>query len=197
MFNLGRLLSSFRIIASGRSVKLRYFEHSDLKFISEWLKNPDLIRFAFGMSAEENDLKKVAESFLYETEYFGGNIITILSLSGSPIGIIKISPNYGDGYMTLGIMIGDASNQGKGKGREAMILAMNHLFKHKCINHIEVDTAIFNEKAQRCFKKCGFRKVKNFTEKDYVTKILMYKILLSITKEEFRDVYKNYISEIA
>ncbi len=183
-------------IASGKNAIIRYYRPDDIVAVREWMRDNDLVRYAFGIIAGDDDLRKLAEAFCYETENFGGNRITILDKSESPVGIIKLTPSFGQTmHVTIGILIGEKRNRGKSIGSEALILTINHLFKNKRISHVELDTATFNEPAAKCFLKCGFKRVKNFDETDYVTKIKMHKILFRITREDFRPFYEKYISE--
>jgi RimJ/RimL family protein N-acetyltransferase len=92
--------------------------------------------------------------------------------------------------------LGSLNNCGKSFGYEAMMLVINYLFNTRKILYIEVDTAVFNERAMRCFYKCGFRTVKDFTDTEYVTKVKTRKTLFRITRKDFMPKYEEYIKKI-
>ena len=57
---------------------------------------------------------------------------------------------------TVGIMIGNKAYWGKGYGTDAMKTLTKFIFQDMNINKIRLGTFSFNERAQKCYKKCGF-----------------------------------------
>ena len=58
---------------------------------------------------------------------------------------------------TLGIFIGDKSYRSKGYGTEAIRMILEYGFKYLNLINIKLDLMSFNERALKCYKKCGFK----------------------------------------
>jgi RimJ/RimL family protein N-acetyltransferase len=59
----------------------------------------------------------------------------------------------------LGIFIGDKSCWGKGYGEEAVKLLLDHGFNILNLKNIMLRVFSFNERARRCYEKCGFKTI--------------------------------------
>lgn len=58
---------------------------------------------------------------------------------------------------TLGIFIGDKDYLSKGYGTEAIRLLLDYGFNYMNLHSIKLTVFAFNERALRCYKKCGFK----------------------------------------
>jgi len=76
------------------------------------------------------------------------------------------------GETELGIMIGDRDYWDKGYGTAAVITLVNHIFRQTKIKRIYLKTLDSNERAQKCFRKCGFTRCGHM-KKDGVNFTLM------------------------
>ena len=56
----------------------------------------------------------------------------------------------------VGILIGDREYWDRGYGREALALLLEHLFATVDVFKVRLHTLEWNQRAQRCFQKCGF-----------------------------------------
>ncbi len=73
------------------------------------------------------------------------------------IGLFAIDWARGDGE--LGIVIGEPTEWGRGYGRRAITLLLQHLFETTRLQRVHLFTYPENVRAQRCFAACGFRVV--------------------------------------
>lgn len=90
---------------------------------------------------------------------------------------------------TLGIFIGDINFRSNGYGTEAIRLILDYGFNYLNLNNIKLEVLEFNERAQKCYQKCGFkeygrRRKCNFTNGKYYDVIEM-----DILAEEFKECY--------
>ena len=60
------------------------------------------------------------------------------------------------GEAELGIMIGDRDYWGRGYGTDAVATLLDHIFNTVAIERVYLNTLEWNDRAQRCFEKCGF-----------------------------------------
>ena len=65
--------------------------------------------------------------------------------------------DYKNGYAELGIFIGELNNLGKGYGSEAINLLTNFAFNELRLHSIYLTVFDNNERAQKAYKKCGFK----------------------------------------
>jgi RimJ/RimL family protein N-acetyltransferase len=91
-------------------------------------------------------------------------------------GIHKV--NWLTRVATVGMMIGDKDYWGKGYGTDAMKVLMKFIFEDMNMNKIRLSVFSFNERAKRCYEKCGFQvegilKKEIFKEGKYYDEIIM------------------------
>ena len=79
------------------------------------------------------------------------------TLEGKHIGnCVFYDVNKTKGEAELGIMIGDRSCWDKGYGAEAVTTLVSYIFKQTKLKRIYLKTLEENNRAQKCFQKCGF-----------------------------------------
>ncbi len=191
-------MNEIKKIASGKNIYLREYQASDINSLKKWFQNLELVSYSFGITTTEDNLIKIVDAFTAEVSQTPKCTITITkNENNEALGFIRITYIFFPApHITIGIMLGDLNNCGKSFGYEALMLVINYLFNTKKILYIELDTAVFNERALRCFQKCGFRTIKNFTETEYVTKVKTYKTLFRITRKDFMPKYEEYIKKL-
>ena len=64
--------------------------------------------------------------------------------------------NKTKGEAELGIMIGDRDYWDKGYGADAVTTLVSHIFRQTKLKRIYLKTLDSNNRAQKCFQKCGF-----------------------------------------
>lgn len=60
------------------------------------------------------------------------------------------------GEAELGIVIGNRNYWDKGYGTDAVITLVSYIFRQTNLNRIYLKTLDWNDRAQKCFQKCGF-----------------------------------------
>ncbi len=79
---------------------------------------------------------------------------------GRLIGVLGLRAiDYRRGRATLGIRLSPAEVN-KGYGTDAIKAALAYAFGHLRLQHVDLDVAESNLRAQRCYQKCGFRLVR-------------------------------------
>ncbi len=81
----------------------------------------------------------------------------VLTLDGKHIGnCIYYDINKGKGEAELGLMIGNRDYWGKGFGTDTVTTLVSHIFNKTNLKRIYLKTLESNQRAQKCFNKCGF-----------------------------------------
>ncbi len=188
-----RLFAAFgqkdNTIAEGPRVNLRTLVPRDFRILHQWFQDSELMAFAFGLTVEDCVLKKIAMEYFDDLVNFSNNAHAVVTKGGLLIGFVRFSLRKERvPYAKIGIMIGNRNYWGGGYGSEALTLSLAELFEKKNLSRIELDTAQFNERAQRCFEKCGFRKTGETTEVNFLTGEVSHKVLMVLTREEFLEI---------
>jgi RimJ/RimL family protein N-acetyltransferase len=88
---------------------------------------------------------------------------------------------------TLGIAIYDSENWGKGYGSEAIRLVLDFAFKNLNFNRVELETFDFNERAQRCFRKVGFKEIGGKRKARFIAGAYRDVIVMDVLREEWNQ----------
>jgi len=173
-------------LVEGPRVNLRMLVPRDFRVLHRWFQDIELMAFAFGLTVEDSILRKIAMEYFDDLVNFSNNAHAIVTKGGLLIGFVRFSLRKDMApYARIGIMLGDRNYWGGGYGSEALSLSIAELFDKKGLARIELDTAQFNERAQRCFEKCGFRKTGETTEVNFLTGEVSHKVIMKLTREEF------------
>ena len=117
--------------------------------------------------------------------------MAIVTLDGDKlIGTIGLE-NY-DGInrtATLGIFIGDKEYRSQGYGTEAIRLVLDYGFNYLNLNNIKLDLMSFNERALKCYQKCGFKEYGRRRKCKFINGKYYDKIEMDILAEEFKESY--------
>ena len=87
----------------------------------------------------------------------------------------------------LGIFIGDKEYRSKGYGTEAIKLILEYGFKYLNLKNIKLDLISFNERALKCYKKCGFKEYGRRRKCVFVNGEYYDTIEMDILNEEFNE----------
>lgn len=90
---------------------------------------------------------------------------------------------------TLGIFIGDRDYLSKGYGTEAINLILDYGFNYLNLNNIKLDLIEVNERALKCYKKCGFKEYGRRRKCNFVNGKYYDDIEMDILAEEFTGNY--------
>ena len=142
----------------GRLVRLRSLEPSDAERAYTWINDREVTRFLMARypMSHGDEAKWLADSTL--ANGFANDVrLAIDTKDGTHIGAIglhKIKPE--DRNAELGIMIGDKSCWSNGYGTDAIETLLRFAFHNMNLHRVELGVFEFNERAQACYRKCGF-----------------------------------------
>ena len=90
---------------------------------------------------------------------------------------------------TLGIFIGDKNYRNNGYGTEAIKLILEYGFRYLNLYNIKLDLMEFNNRALKCYKKCGFKEYGRRRKCKFVNGKYYDIISMDILLEEFNGDY--------
>lgn len=151
---------------TGRLVRLRRKQLGDAPRDYAWRRDPELckfdavspIRLSYPEYLSDYEYDVLRESRLrmrFAIETFEGDHIGNCSYYD-----IDLARRQAE----LGIMIGDKRYWGQGFGTDVVETLLGHVFRETSLERVYLYTLEWNERAQACFSKAGFREHSRVTE---------------------------------
>ena len=82
----------------------------------------------------------------------------IILSDGKPVGHVRLhSLQQQDRRARLGIGLFAVNHLGRGIGRQAIILSLDHAFGAMRLHRVDLRVLSYNERAIRCYRACGFK----------------------------------------
>lgn len=171
---------------AGRQVALRPLHRREIRVVRSWLADPEIVRLAFGLEAPPALLGRLARDYM--SELFSGPRVALAidDLEGRLIGLVNYTMRRDAAVKAkIGILIGEKARWGRGCGTDALDTLLRFLFAEGRVDLVELDTAVFNERAQRCFQRCGFAPTGRMTEVNLLDGVHCEKIWMSLSRESY------------
>lgn len=180
--------------APSRRFRLRGLKTSDRPDIVGWFEDAEVLSFAFGRPHPGQHLVELGQTYLEDLFQNRRQVLVIESVSEAErlqlMGFVRYSlyPKTWTSrifaskrWARIGIMIGLRRAWGKGIGSEAISMLVDFLFEQKKVFRIDLDTATFNQRAQKCFEKVGFQvyQIEGEPQSNYG------QVFMEITQEEW------------
>ncbi|WP_027623383.1 GNAT family N-acetyltransferase [Clostridium lundense] len=143
----------------GERIKLRAYKREDVPLACEYMNDNEMKRLLvnkipYPMILEEEE--KWFESLVNLKDSYNFAIEDLES--GKYIGGCGINQiNWLNRIAIIGIFIGDKNYWGKGYGADAINTLVNFIFQQMNMNKVKLSVFSFNERAKKCYEKCGFK----------------------------------------
>jgi len=168
----------------GKRVRLRAIERSDIPTFVRWLNDPEVTQYLlmympFSQAQEERWFESHlndSSSHIFGTETPEGKLI-------GNIGIDEI--DWKDRKAVLGIVIGEKEYWGQGYGTDAIRALLRFAFTNMNLNRIRLSVFDYNERAQRCYRKCGFQLEGRLRQAHFSDGRYHDELVMGILREEF------------
>lgn len=160
----------------------------EIRKFTEWLNDFETTDYT-GRSAQVLTLK--AEKEYSDSHYKDEANFSIVTLDEDRlIGSISLEKiNHTNRTAMLGIFIGDKDYRSKGYGTEAIRLILDYGFNYLNLNSIALHVMSFNERAMKCYKKCGFKEYGRRRQCVFIDGKYYDKVGMDILAEEFKESY--------
>jgi len=172
----------------GELVTLRSLEPDDLERCYRWMNDCEVTRFLEGgryppSMAQERDW---LDNAIRNRSGFSNVLLAIETKDGVHIGnagLHEASPEHRSAK--LGIVIGEKDYWSKGYGTDAVRTLLRFAFEQMNLNRVELGTFDFNERAQACYRKCGFVEEGRRREDRYIDGRYCDLVIMGILRREW------------
>ena len=163
----------------------------DVEKFTEWLNDFETTDYT-GRSGILTTLDG-ERKYLEENSNPEATFVIVTLEDNKMIGTVSLEDiNWINRTATLGIFIGDKEFRSKGYGTEAIRLILEYGFKYMNLNNIKLDLMEFNERALKCYEKCGFKEYGRRRKCKFVNGKYYDSISMDILADEFTgDFIKN------
>lgn len=169
------------------NITLRKLKDSlfDYKLLEKWYQQKEIYLY---FEQRKLNIEEIKKKYYPRTLKDTNVPVYIIEYKSKPIGIIQyalIDNNRKlfyeinkDNCYELDIFIGEIRYHGRGIGTKVIELLSKYLFENKEANLLIMCPLKENEKAIKCYKKCGFFVKKDFTEKDTIGNYQEYYLMI-------------------
>lgn len=174
----------------GSKVTLRPGDESDIYLLSKWYNDVELNKLA-GWSDSKVTVQKLRYNISRSFGYDPMNLM-IDNEEGKPIGTIQLYDfNEQDKSCKLGIRIGDRNYWGKGYGEDAVNTLLEYAFMKIDIYRVTLRVYEYNERAVKCYLKCGFQYEGRLRHSAYIDGEFYDEIIMGILKSDFLKLHNK------
>jgi RimJ/RimL family protein N-acetyltransferase len=152
-----------------KRIQLRGKKLSDAREDYEWQTDPELCRLDAADMLTMSYRDYVAE-YTFEMCYPTSNRheFSVETLDGLHIGnCVYYNVNQAESKAEVGIMIGNRDYWNQGYGTEIVNTLLDHVFGKMVLKRVCLTTLVWNMRAHKCFKKCGFAEYGELTRDGY------------------------------
>ncbi|MBB4825172.1 RimJ/RimL family protein N-acetyltransferase [Sporosarcina luteola] len=162
------------VIVKRERISIRELIEKDKYIMAKWLSDPAVLQYYEGRDRPA-DLKQV------EQDYFGEpdeETRCLIEYEDAPIGYLQFYPIQEEERVLYGYdfeevifgmdqFIGESDFWNRGIGTQLVQMVVDYLSDELHVNRVVMDPQTWNERALRCYEKCGFRKVKLLPKREW------------------------------
>lgn len=155
-------------VLTGRQVRLRPRKLEDGADEYRWRTDEELCRLDAAIPLDFS-FADFLDRYSIELEFPGLTYtLAIDTLDGMHIGQCSLfNLDFLNGSIEIGIMIGEKALWGRGYGTDSVETFKSHIFETSDVDIIVLRTLDWNQRARRCFQKCGFTPCGNLTKGEH------------------------------
>ena len=183
-FNFKKLIGD-RIYLSPKGVS-----DDEITKFTEWMNDFQITDYT-GRSSQIMTWQNEKEYLENATKNNGNKGFNIIDLkSDKLIGTVGLAHfNYIARSAVLGIFIGDSDFRNNAYGTEAIRLLLEYGFKYLNLHSIRLDLLSINERAHKCYLKCGFKDTGCSREAIFLNGKYYDRLHMDILENEFDGDY--------
>ncbi len=171
----------------GKKTRLRAMEREDIPLCLRWFNDPEVRQYLsmyMPLSVDEEE-----RWFERQLERQDARVFAIETVEGVHIGNIGLHDlDWKNRNAELGVVIGEKAYWGLGYGSDAIRTLLRFAFDEMNLHRVHLRVFDFNERAIRCYRRCGFREEGRLRQGLYRGGAYHDVLLMGILQEEFCDL---------
>lgn len=172
----------------GENIYLSPRNSQDVEIFTQWLNDFETTDY-LGRSGLLTTID-AEKKYLEENSNPEATFVIVTLEDDKMIGSVSLEEiNSINRTATLGIFIGDKEYRNKGWGTEAIQLILEYGFHYLNLQNIKLDLMEFNERALKCYQKCGFKEYGRRRKCKFINGKYYDSISMDILAEEFNGNY--------
>jgi len=171
----------------GKKTRLRAIERGDILRFVKWLNDPEVRRYlAMYMPLSQAEEEKWFERQLEDQN---SKVFAIETEEGVHIGNVGLhNIDWKNRKAILGIFIGEKEYWGQGYGSDAIRALLGFAFREMSLHRVYLSVYDYNERAIRCYEKCGFRHEGRLRKAHFSDGRYHDELMVGILREEFEEL---------
>ena len=171
-------------ILQGEKVRLRPVEENDLPHFVGWLADREVTRWLAAMG-DPPTLDDEYEWYERRRSDPDSVMWSIETVEGRLAGNVELRLSAQPRRAEIGIAIHDKTLWGQGLGTDAVRLVLAYAFEELELNRVELTTDEANERAIRCYEKCGFVREGLLRQHRFIDGQFGNTLMMSVLREEW------------
>jgi RimJ/RimL family protein N-acetyltransferase len=173
-------------VLQGEKVRIRAVEWEDISSFVRWLNDPEVTEHLLsnpltGLEEQEAWFQSIRDS--------EDRVMSIETLDGRLIGDCGITRlEWEDRRASMWLMIGEKGAWDKGYCTDTVRTMLRYLFGELNLNRVYLHVAERNERAIRCYEKCGFRKEGVMRKSRFKHGMYENDVLMAVLQEEWQGL---------
>ncbi|MDO8672295.1 MAG: GNAT family N-acetyltransferase [Dehalococcoidia bacterium] len=144
-------------------VQLRDLHATDLDMVWKWRNDPDVTEFLSNLRISRLQIDVWFKSYENGSH---GRFFIVETKEGCAIGYTGVRDiDWHHRTAQMDIIIGEKAHWGRGYGQSAVLALLRFAFEQLELNNVCLAVLPFNDRAIRCYEKCGFNRAGFFPEK--------------------------------
>ena len=174
----------------GKKTRLRAIERGDILRFVKWLNDPEVRRYlAMYMPLSQAEEEKWFERQLEDQN---SKVFAIETEEGVHIGNVGLhNIDWKNRKAILGIFIGEKEYWGQGYGSDAIRALLGFAFREMNLHRVYLSVYDYNERAIRCYEKCGFRHEGRLRKARFSDGQYRDELMMGILRQEFEELNGN------
>jgi RimJ/RimL family protein N-acetyltransferase len=176
----------------GKLVRFRNYEKSDVDALVRWFSDEEVTQFLGPSRIPQT--RAFQEQQIEEMTRSNSNskVFVIETLEGEAIGECGLRNfDWVSHKAELIITIGDKRYWGKGYGSDAVSLVLKVAFERLNLHSVNLTTLATNERAIRCYEKCGFRREGRLRENSFAGGKYVDVVAMGILRADYEKHYED------
>jgi RimJ/RimL family protein N-acetyltransferase len=169
---------------SGKKIRLRAVERSDIPTFVRWFNDPEVTQYlAMYMPMSQAQEERWFEAQLEQRDGF---VFSIETLDGRLIGNLGLSSiDWKNSKALLGIVLGEKEYWNHGYGADAIIALLGFAFRQLNLHRVYLFTYEYNKRAIQCYEKCGFKLEGRMRQAHFYNGRYHDELAMGVLREEF------------